>query len=107
MANTYVININSLSCYPTQPQPDCVFQIAWVMSGTDGNGHNAAAYGTTEVTYDPNEPYIPYPDLTQDHVVGWVNEYTPADQITAAQASIDEQIAAQQNPTTVQPPLPW
>lgn len=108
MANTYQTAFNSLQSYPTyQGQTNCVFSIKWVISGTDGNGHNAAAYGTTEVPYNPADPYIPYDQLTFDIVLGWYNEYTPADTITAAEAQIDADIENQINPPTQSLPLPW
>ena len=106
MANTYVTNINALLCYPTQPQPNCVFRIQWVINGTDGV-YSAASYGVTEVTYDPAEPYVAYNELTQEKVVGWVNEYTPAETLAVAQSDIDASIDAQANPPTVELPLPW
>ena len=108
MANTYQTAFNSLTSYPTyEGRTDCVFQIAWVISGTDGQGHNAAAYGTTEVPYNAADPYIPYSNLTFDNVMEWFTEYTSPEAIAQAQTSIDEQISQQINPQTVTLPLPW
>lgn len=108
MANTYQTAFNSLQSYPTyEGQTDCVFQINWVISGTDGNGTNAAAYGTTDVPYNPADPFIPYANLTFDDVMAWWNEHTSAEAIAAAHASIDEQINAALNPSSQSLPLPW
>ena len=106
MTITYVTNINQVTCYPTEPQPNCVFQVSWVVSGTDGT-YNAASYGSTDVPYVAADPYIPYDQLTQDIVVNWVNDYS-ADAITTAQASVDAAIALNYNTNDpIAPPLPW
>jgi hypothetical protein len=108
MANTYQTAFNNLQSYPTyQGQENCVFSIKWVISGTDGNGHNAAAYGTTEIPYDPDDSYIPYEQLTFDDVMEWYNKYTSADTISEAQAAIDAEIALQVTPKTQTLPMPW
>jgi len=107
MPNTYQTAFNSLQSYPTyEGQPNCVFQINWVISGTDGT-YWSAAYGTTDVPYNPADPYIPYDQLTFDHVMEWFNEYTTADTIAEAQASIDASLTAQATPSTQSLPLPW
>jgi len=106
MAITYVTNINAVSCYPVQPHPDCVFNVAWVVSGTDGT-YNAAGYGTTDIPYVASDVYVPYADLTQDMVVSWVNQYG-AEAVAQAQKTVADAIALNYKPNEpVSPPLPW
>jgi len=106
MAITYVTNVNAVSCYPVQPHPDCVFSVAWVVSGTDGT-YNASAYGSTDIPYVASDVYIPYADLTQATVVSWVNQYGAAE-VAKAQAKVADAIAVEQAPNTpTSPPLPW
>ena len=107
MPNTYQTAFNSLQSYPTyEGQPNCVFQINWVISGTDGT-YWAASYGTTDVPYKSEDPYIPYDQLTFDDVLAWWNEHTTTDTIAAAHQQIDDSIAQQANPPTQSLPLPW
>ena len=106
MAITYVTNINAVSCYPVQPHPDCVFNVSWVVSGTDGT-YNAAAYGATDIPYVASDVYVPYADLTQDMVVSWVNKYG-AEAVAQAQKTVADAIALNYKPNEpVSPPLPW
>jgi hypothetical protein len=39
--------------------------------------------------------------------VGWVQEMMGSEQVAAINASIEQQIESQVNPTVVTPPLPW
>jgi hypothetical protein len=106
MAITYTWSVVQMDCYPTQPQPDCVFTVHWTLNGTDGT-YNGSLYGAVGVTYNPDEPYIPYAQLTQTEVIGWVEEALGTEQIASFEANIANQIADQINPPVVTPPLPW
>lgn len=107
MANTYQWAVNSMQVYPeSQGKTDMVFNVNWVCSATDGI-NNTATYGSTEIPYVPEDPWIDYPNLTLEHVLGWVNEEIGADGIAAAQKACDDQLAAMATPTSVSPPLPW
>lgn len=106
MTITYVTNVNAVSCYPLQPYPDYVFNVAWVVSGTDGT-YNAAAYGSTEIPSVTSDTYIPYTDLTEEVVVSWVNQYG-AEEIAQAKVEVADAIAVNYAPNApVSPPLPW
>lgn len=106
MTISYVTNINAVSCYPMQPHPNCVFSVVWVVSGTDGT-YNAASYGSTDIPYVASDVYIPYADLTQETVVGWVNEHG-AEDVAKAKVAVADAIALNYNPNEpVSPPFPW
>ena len=108
MTNTYQWAVNSMTAYPQhEGEQDVVFQVSWVCSGTDGNGHNAAVYGTVDVTYQAGAPFTPYNQLTLDQVNGWVAAALGFDGIAKAEADCDAAIAAQASPPSVTPPLPW
>ena len=108
MANTYSWAVNSMTAYPDHAgEQDVVFQVSWVCSATDGEGHNAATYGTVDVTYQSGAPFTPYDQLTLEQVNGWVASALGPEGIAKAEADCDAQIAAQLNPQTVTPPLPW
>lgn len=108
MANTYQWAVNSMTAYPEyEGETDVVFQVAFVCSATDGNGHNAATYGTVDVTYEAGSPFTAYEDLTLEQVNGWVAAALGPEGVAKAQADCDEQIAKQLEPAPVTPPLPW
>jgi len=65
--------------------------------------YTAGTYGTTSYTQTPGETYIPYDDLTQDIVVGWVQATLGKDTV---EASLQGQIDAQKNPVQ-ESGLPW
>jgi len=68
----------------------------------DGD-YNSSTYGTTSFTQEAGESYIPYEDLTQQQVIGWVQNALGKDVV---EASLQSQIEAQKNPTT-KVGVPW
>jgi hypothetical protein len=105
---TYQWAVNSMTAYPeAEGEQNVVFQIAWVLSATDGT-YNSAAYGAVDTTYVAGTPFTPYDQLTLDQVNGWVATALGSDGIAKAQAYCDAAIAAQKDPNLpVMPPLPW
>jgi hypothetical protein len=79
-----------------------VVVVHYNVSATDGT-YQASTYGTTSYTQTPGETYIPYEDLTQAVVVGWVQEALGKDTV---EASLQDQIDALKNPVQ-QSGLPW
>ena len=105
MATTYTTTINQMFTVsnPTGYDVNVIFTV----SGTDGT-HTAEIGGNITFTPEQNEPnYIPYAQLTQAEVLGWINAAT--DNQANYYANIDGQIASMVNPP-VSPssqPLPW
>jgi hypothetical protein len=102
--NTYTTTINSMY---TVPNPTgYVVNVLFTVSGTDGT-HTAEIGGNISFTPEANEPnYIPYANLTEATVLGWINE---SGQLPNLEANIDGQIASMVTPP-VSPsntPLPW
>ena len=79
-----------------------VVVVHYNVSAVDGD-YQASTYGTTSYTQTPGETYIPYADLTQDIVVGWVQEALGKDTV---EASLQGQIDALKNPVQ-ETGLPW
>jgi hypothetical protein len=79
-----------------------VVVVHYNVSATDGD-HEVGIYGSTNYTQTPGETYIPYADLTQDIVVGWVQEALGKDTV---EASLQSQIDALKAPIQ-QSGLPW
>ena len=113
MANTinYVWTINSL--YTVQaPQPDYVVNCIWTLTGTDSSTPpNVASIGGNTVfnvkESDPN--FVPYAQLTEATVIGWVQASLGADGIANYEANINGQIESIINPpvSPANTPLPW
>ena len=79
----------------------------WRVTETETVGedtYTASSYGTCGFTPDPSaEGYIPYEDLTEADVLGWVQNELDVESIEAAlTANINEQ----KNPTTADG-VPW
>ena len=79
-----------------------VVTVHYNVSATDDT-YQASTYGTTSYTQTPGETYIPYEDLTQAVVVGWVQEALGKDTV---EASLQSQIDALKNPVQ-ESGLPW
>ena len=75
-----------------------------VGAGDDAVTHSGSSYGTCSFTPDADaEGYVPYADLTEEAVVGWVKEDVDAD---AIEASIAAQIADSKAPA-ITTGTPW
>ena len=102
---TILWTISQLDCKPQEDgKTDVVFTVHWQCNGTDGD-YSGSVYSSTGVTLDADAPFTPYADLTQEQVLGWVWE-SGVDK-AATEANVAGQIADQQNPKVVTPPLPW
>jgi hypothetical protein len=107
MANTYTWLISALECYPEQDgKEDVVFTVHWRRQATDGT-YNAGIYGAQPVTLDPEAPFTPYAALTEELVIGWLEDAFGPELLSAQVEALDQQIANQINPPVVSPPLPW
>ena len=90
-----------------------VYTAHWVVnatteSGAEGSaGGTAGAYGSIGLEAPAEgDTIIPYADLTQEIVVGWVKEKLGEEQVTSTEAALATQIADQLAPKTAAG-LPW
>jgi len=105
MATTYTTIINSMYTVST-PDPDYVVNVLFTVTGTDGT-NTASIDGNCQFTSDQESVFIPYDELTEEIVIGWINDNT--DNQANYYANIDGQIESIVNPP-VSPqntPLPW
>ena len=104
MANTYTWTVSQLDCYPQEGgNTDVVFTVHWQLTGTDGT-YNGSVYSTCAVPA-PTGTFIPYANLTQEQVLGWI--WAGGVDKDSAEAAVQTQIDNQINPPVVSPPLPW
>jgi hypothetical protein len=99
---TFNTTINAMYTLDT-PDPGFVVNVLWTVTGVDGS-NTASIDGNSQFTMQEGT-FIPYDQLTQATVIGWI----PAEQIASAQACVQGQIDSMINPP-VSPqntPLPW
>ena len=103
----FSLSIVGMMAYPTKDAlSDVVFQVCWSYEGTDGT-FTTAMSGTTDVPSPDPQDYIPYSDLTEPVVMGWVQQYTDPAVWVDYEQKMTAWLAAQHNPPVVNPPLPW
>jgi hypothetical protein len=78
--------------------------IETIGTGDDAKTYSGTCYGSTSFAA-PSGDFTPYPDLTQEKVLGWC--YTNGVNKTAIEANVTAQIENQINPPVVTLPLPW
>jgi hypothetical protein len=79
-----------------------VVTVHYTVNAVDGD-YTASTYGTVGYTEQPGKQYIPYAELTEAEVVGWVQESLGKDTV---EESLAAQIEAQKNPVQ-ESGLPW
>ena len=100
--------ISQLNCaVESEGLPDVINMIHWRYNATQVDGDKtwfADTYGASSVAQPNPQNFIPYADVTEAEVIGWLEEILPVD---AMQASLEANIALQINPVEVTLPLPW
>ena len=90
------------------PDPNYVVNVIWTLTGVDGE-FTASIGGNTVFDSQQESTFVPYNELTQDIVIGWVQTNLGEQGIANYEANVNGQIASMQNPP-VSPentPLPW
>ena len=82
---------------------DVVITADWRCNGSQDN-YSGTCYGSCSFA-PPTGSFTPYPDLTQDQVLGWC--YENGVDKSAIEANVTLQIENQINPPVVTLPLPW
>ena len=113
MANTYSWTIRQLS-YEIGPDSeghsDVVLSVDWLLKASDEAAppHEALWSGLAKVTWDEDDDFIPYEDLTEADVVGWVEEDIGESELADMKSKLDAQIAEEVTPThETSRTMPW
>jgi len=96
---TYLWSINEMNRLTSD---GFVVTVHYFVSATDGT-YTASTYGTVGYTQQPGETFVPYADLTEAIVVGWVQNALGKDTV---ETSLQGQIDAQINPVQ-ETGVPW
>jgi len=104
MSTVFTTTITAMYTLQT-PDPDYVVNAIWQVTGVSG-ANTASIGGNTQFnSADQEGAFIPYDQLTEATVIGWI----PESAIISAQACVQGQIDSMINPP-VSPentPLPW
>jgi hypothetical protein len=105
--NTYIWKIETLDCIPfVDGQTNVVSNIHWRVSATD-DANTTETYGSQPLIFSSKNAFINYDELTENTVVGWVQEAMGIDVVTKLQETLDNRLEALANPPVVSPKLPW
>ena len=110
MPITYTWTATSLIGYPViDGETDVVTRASYTVLADDGEGHTADYSNFALTPIDPSVPFIPFADLTNDIVIGWVQYHIGPDMIAAIQGSLAIQVERQIDPPKEPEvlPLPW
>jgi hypothetical protein len=90
---------------------DVVITADWRCNGTETTGtgddaktYSGTCYGSASFA-PPSGSFTPYPDLTEQQVLGWC--FSNGVDQSAIEANVTQQINDQINPPVIAPPLPW
>lgn len=87
-------------------QSGYVYEVVWDAVG-NYNGKTTDRCATVRLNVDPNaENFIPYDELTEAIVLGWVFDALGPDGVSTIEMSITEQLMESGNGLEA-PPIPW
>ena len=93
MATTFTWKIAQLE---RETKDGYVYTAHWTVDATDGT-YKAGAYGSQGL--DRPDTLVPFADLTETQVIGWVKDKLGADKVTQLETALDNQISEQKTPT--------
>jgi len=105
---TYTWNVTALYTETIDGEQNYVVIANYEVVGVDGTYtaslSNIARFNTASVS-----PFVPYQDLTEAIVIGWIQAELGPDGVSNLEACIQGQIDSQINPPSVpvNTPLPW
>lgn len=110
MSNAYTWTVNNIVGYPVLgDKVDVVITAFYTVSCNNGDGYTAINNYIDPTPLDPDRPFIPYPELTNDIVVSWIQANLGLKGVESVYANLDAQIQEQINPppSPESLPLPW
>jgi hypothetical protein len=88
-----------------QPSPDYVVNVLWKVIGVNGEYTTSIGGNTTFDSSQAPETFIPYDQLTEATVIGWIPENAIASAQACVQGQIDSMITPPVSPQNTA--LPW
>ena len=100
MSTTFTWNIANLE---RETSDGYVYTVHYTVNATDGT-YSAGAYGSLGL--ERGGTLVPFADLTEEAVVGWIKEKLTAEKVTEIKAALQAQLDEQRQPTKAGG-LPW
>jgi hypothetical protein len=111
MANTYEWDCKTVDVYPEyEDHTDTVYNVHWRLNAESSETHEvdgeevpytASVYGTQSLSLeDIGSDFIPFADLTNTIVSGWVEGLMGEEEVANLKSALDSKIAEEINPTT-------
>ena len=100
MSTTFTWNITNLE---RETSDGYVYTVHYTVNAVDGT-YSAGAYGSLGL--ERGGTLVPFADLTEATVVGWVKEKLTAEKVTEIEAALQAQLDEQRQPTKAGG-LPW
>jgi hypothetical protein len=106
---SYIWTITNLYTQTIDGKEDYVVTALYDVVGTDGTYEASLTSNTAQFSTEDVTVFVPYADLTEEIVLGWVKETLGENGIISIEACIQGQIDSQINPpqVPVNTPLPW
>lgn len=101
---TYKWTFSAFDCKVDENLDKVVTTVHWRYNGTDEDGISAGTYGAQPVGEPNPDAFTPYPDLSEEQVIGWMESVMDIEEI---QKNIAEQINLIKNPVQVTLPPPF
>ena len=83
---------------------DVVTAVHWQVTdsetGDDAVTHNGRAFGMERLDTSDLSSFTAYSDITEENAIAWAKEALGADQVTALEKSVADQITESKTPTT-------
>lgn len=105
---TYTWKITNIKTATIQEQSDFVVHVQWTKTGTDENGNTGTFIGATPLqeTIDPDGNFVPFNQLTEEMVIGWIQDVVVGSYEQHVNGRIQQQIDEKIKVVT-ETPLPW
>ena len=102
----YVWKIRSLSALNQNDlPPNTVNEVHWILTAIDGD-YTGSVSTFTRIEYVPDASFVPFDQLTEDQVIGWLQSTMGEDRVNQFKAHVFKIIEDQagQSSTMVAPP---
>ena len=113
MANTYNWDCKTVDVHPDirRSETDVVYNVHWRLNAESSETHEvdgeevpytASVYGTQSLSLeDIGSDFIPFADLTNTIVTGWVEGIMGEEEINNLKSALDSKIQEEINPTSI------
>lgn len=106
MALTYEWKVTGLKTVNVEGADNFVYQTFWSCTGTDEDGVSGMFSGATPFPVQPGDNFIPFDQLTEEIVLGWIMAVVDEQYQEHIDRQIMRQIFEKKTPPQT-PDLPW